>query len=213
MRIYEFIFLKTCVIFVLLIIVAIIAIFNGMQSRYYYTLYGEMRIVNSIKQLEHIELSRKSDSFLDYTYSGVLSALEETSADSLKHPRLVSAKVSFCIEKEPQKSCLFFNIVWIESMPSIDGICVYLPTESLIIPFRREHKESGHELGWVVFMQLQPVLEDDPQWDKWLQIMELMKTESIHVSLVRGKRVLKEKVELKNVPLPKLGTTQDTLQN
>jgi hypothetical protein len=52
MRIYEFIFLKTCVIFVLLIIVAIFAIFNGMQSRYYYTLYGEMRIVNSIKQLE-----------------------------------------------------------------------------------------------------------------------------------------------------------------
>jgi hypothetical protein len=160
-------------------------------------LYTGIRISNTISEVEHATLGDSEIS--DYLYSDVISVLSTTTSESLRHPRLASAKISYQdINGNPNR--LMFYIAWVESLPSIDGICFHLPSELFVIELHNIPHENNY--GWILYVLPQLVLETDPQWEKWLKIIDLLKTQSIYVSLVRNKKILKEKIELKFVPFP-----------
>jgi hypothetical protein len=158
-----------------------------------------MRISNTIEVVEHA-LSGGSE-INNYLYADVVSALEKTTTESLSYPQLASTKISYYkdINKNPNR--LMFHIAWLESLPSIDGICVHLPDESFII--KLHDIPYGSDYGpTILYVHQQLIFETDAQWEKWLKTIYLLKTQSVYVSLVRNKKILKGKIELKHVPFP-----------
>jgi hypothetical protein len=181
------------IILMALVVAIFLAICYRRQYYHYYDLYMEVRIVNTIEIVEHA--ASADNKILDYLYADVVTVLSEATPMSLRYPQLASAKVSYVI---PDK--LMFHIAWMESLPSIDGICIHLPSESFITKLNSIPSEN--EYGQILYIHQQIVLETDPQWEKWLETIDRLKTQPIYVSLVRNKKVLKGKIELKCVPPP-----------
>ncbi|MDR1485031.1 MAG: hypothetical protein LBT09_09430 [Planctomycetaceae bacterium] len=155
-----------------------------------------IRISNTIVEVEHAALA--DNEICNYLYSDVVAVLGKTTPKSLSYPQLASAKISY--ENTNSTGRLMFYVAWLESLPSIDGICVHLPSESFITKLRSTPYRNDY--GGVLHFQQQLVFETDIQWEKRLKTIDLLETQPVYVSLVRNKKILKEKIELKHVPLP-----------
>jgi hypothetical protein len=166
-----------------------------------------LRIDKTIQAFDYAANFVETNPVNNYLYSDVMFHLRQATADSLSTPHLIHAKISYHVARITGRAGLIFHMSWIESFPSIDGICVHLPSGQFVT--KLDKLPYSNEYGHVLFSYQQNFMPGDPQWDKWKQTFELLKTQPVQVSLIRNNRILPDKVELQQVPFPFTSTSSD----
>jgi len=153
-----------------------------------------------------------------YMYDDISEALNKTTPFSLKTPTIASAKVLHYQPSQPKSARLLFEVVWIESMPSIDGIRIRCQSKNMDIRVNAYGEEDGPVLfsdKFIIFQDdsrwreldeawgdsfVSDTLRVNTSWEEWAAILDAMQTDVVYVSLLRHRRVVSKEHPLNKVP-------------
>ena len=176
----------------------------------------ETRIQNTKCEFGSIGNEPDIGQFRIFPFDHLQEVLNKTTVSSLKTPTIAGATIYHYQSPCGDNDSLMFQLAWIESSPSIDGVRIRMAGKNIDI---RIPSRGIDRNGPVVFFQdcvvfqnesrwqelaefLTTFRNSDTPWQEWEAILEGLQNDSVYVVLLRRGRVVSKEFLIKQVPPP-----------
>ena len=152
----------------------------------------EKRISNTIQWHENNETVTEANEKLKQL---ILDALNETTLNSLKVPKLVFSFITYTNRQPPE---IFLDVQWIEEYPTVDQVMLTSNDSktTLILDLHRDDRKIsvGNAKMYVTYNEGVFLSKDDINTNSSMKTIENVRGEGFHVCLLRKSQIVSNSV-------------------